>query len=187
MVQLIDLWVASLLPGDILDLTFEIVAVTADGQTVRSSPLDGLRFARGYIVLATHEMWWEGPRTGTPHGLRAHTIHVADQDATLAQAPASAPGPSVTLANLARVLPHVATAYPSVEWRSAPDHNYRSPLHAYLLALGLLCTACGSSAPGSPGSQPAADTARPGRRFVEPVVASYVAHARTSARSNRAT
>jgi hypothetical protein len=150
MVQLIDLWVASLLPGDVFDLMFEIVACTADGETAGVAALEGLRFAQGFLVIATRELWWDGPRTGTPHGLRVQSIAVRDQAQPIPK-PSGAALPSVTLAHLARVLPHAVAAYPSVEWRSAPDDSARSPLHAYLLALGLLCTACGS---GAPGSQP---------------------------------
>src|SRR5580700_9753930 len=72
MVSLMDLWVATLLPADVLDVTFEIV--TDEVDAVRpSAPLDGLRFARGFIATATRELWWENAADRALHGARAHS------------------------------------------------------------------------------------------------------------------
>ena len=144
MVQLVDLWVASLLPGDLLDLAFELVAVDTGGTVVRRR-LDGLTFMRGLVAVTTRQLWWaEGEREGLPHGLflREVTVHHAPpspEEAPRPAAPPARPAPSATI--LARVLPIARRPYPAVVVRAAPrDPVERSPLHAYLLALGLLAT-----------------------------------------------
>jgi hypothetical protein len=115
MVQLIDLWVATMLPWEVLDLTFDVIAAAPVGDSILCGPLDGLRFAGGFVDLATRELWWDDPRDDTPHGLRAVAV-VANVRAESERQPAPPPRPSVTLASLARLLPHGTAAYPTVEW-----------------------------------------------------------------------
>jgi len=145
MVPLIDLWVASLLPADVFDVTFEIVTIDGEGEALRSAPLDGLRFARGFIAASTRELWWEDAADRALQGVVAHSIVACarvEARTPLAQAaPASPSTHAVSVADLRRLLPHVGRSYPTVELRAKPEsQEARTPLHAYLLALGLLTT-----------------------------------------------
>jgi hypothetical protein len=143
MVSLMDLWVATLLPADVLDVTFEIVTDEGDAAR-RSAPLDGLRFGRGFIATTTRELWWENAADRALHGARAHSVLVHVEPGPLAPAEA-VPSPSpVAAAHLCRLLPHASRNYPPVQWRRAVDveegaEQGRS-LRAYLLALGLRTT-----------------------------------------------
>jgi hypothetical protein len=142
MVSLMDLWVATLLPADVLDVTFEIV--TDEGDTARrSAPLDGLRFGRGFIATTTRELWWEDAADRALQGARAQSVLVHVEPGPLALAE-PVPGPSpVATANLSRLLPHASMTYPPVQWRRAVDVEEGpepGTLHAYLLALGLRTT-----------------------------------------------
>jgi hypothetical protein len=69
-----DLWVASGIPVDLLDATFEIVADDARGATVRSRPIDGVALLRAFVELSSHRLWWDGPREGLLHGLVVRSI-----------------------------------------------------------------------------------------------------------------
>jgi hypothetical protein len=118
MVALIDLWVASLLPGDVFDRAFEIVACEAGG-TEHRVVLDGLHFARGFFALRTRELWWADRADGALHGLRVKSIVVRAKAEPLHIVPP--PRPSVarapSVADLRRLLPHTAAGYPFVEFR----------------------------------------------------------------------
>jgi hypothetical protein len=143
MVSLMDLWVATLLPADVLDVTFEIE--TEEGDAVqRSAPLDGLRFARGFIATTTRELWWEDAADRALQGAHARSVLVRVEAGPLALAEAVAsPPPAAPTADLRRLLPHTSRTYPPVEWRRAGEEEGPEPagsLHAYLLALGLLVT-----------------------------------------------
>ena len=122
MVQLIDLWVASMLPGMLLDHTFEIVTTAAGPEATTSAPLDALHFARGLVALATRELWWDDPADTPLNGRRVESIVARAQaepslDVT---APRSQVRRAISMPDLRRLLPHTARAYPFVEWRSVP-------------------------------------------------------------------
>jgi hypothetical protein len=122
MVPLIDLWVASLLPGDLLELVFEIVTSGPGGAVRCSPPIDPLRFARGFIEIETRELWWDDPDDGNLHGLRARTIVVAAKVQRPPPPPPAKPAEhrTISFAELRRLLPHAVDAYPPVLLRSAP-------------------------------------------------------------------
>jgi hypothetical protein len=73
---LVDLWVASALPGDLFDSRFEIVAEDSTGNAVWSAPIDGLLLPRAFVEIATRRFWWDGPRAGLPHGLVVRSVVV---------------------------------------------------------------------------------------------------------------
>lgn len=73
-VPLVDLWVASLLPGDLVDMAFAIVAEDATGAAVLSPPLEGACLPRAFIDWSSHRLWWDGPRSGIPHGLAVRSV-----------------------------------------------------------------------------------------------------------------
>jgi hypothetical protein len=72
MVCLMDLWVASGLPGDFLDLSFEIVTV----RSARAVTLEPERFARGHLSLATRELWRDDSEVQGSTGLCVRSIVV---------------------------------------------------------------------------------------------------------------
>jgi len=123
MVSLMDLWVATLLPGDIFDLSFRMVT----GAASKADPaclLDGMLFARGFIDLGTRQVWWSDAAAGQLVGACPRVIVVShpEQGRTLAASTAlparAAPrGPSLT--DLCRLLPIAAMRYPAVQWRDA--------------------------------------------------------------------
>ena len=121
MVQLIDLWVASGLPGDLLDLTFEIVTLGPGGEVGCSAPLGPTELARGYVSLAKRELWWDDQVGSTLDGLCVHTIVVCGAAAPASRvAPPEAPEKGgVSTVDLRRLLPHMAVRYPIVQWRVA--------------------------------------------------------------------
>jgi hypothetical protein len=121
MVQLIDLWVASLLPGDILDRTFEIVTSSARGAAQRVGTLDALHFARGFIVLGTCELWWRDPADGAFNGrcVESIVVRVKAEPLPLVALPRPRVARAPSASDLRRLLPHTAAGYPFVEWRSA--------------------------------------------------------------------
>jgi hypothetical protein len=119
MVRLMDLWVATLLPGDIFDLSFKIRAFDlADGRR-RVARVDGLVFARGFLVTATRELWWENEAEGVLAGSRIYAVEVCTAVDAPTAAPETAwrPGPA-SVATIHRLLPLTRVAYPPVEWRS---------------------------------------------------------------------
>ena len=73
---LVDLWVASALPGDLFDSRFELVAEDSTGNTVWSAPIDGLLLPRAFVEIASLRFWWDGPRGELPHGLVVHSVVV---------------------------------------------------------------------------------------------------------------
>lgn len=118
-----DLWVASLFPGDVLDLSFDIVTCADGGADPRTASLDALHFARGFIVPATRELWWDDPADRVLHGRRAQSIAVRrtaepTPDVRPAPDPAQSSSGSGTsaVARIHQLLPHTAR-YPRVEWR----------------------------------------------------------------------
>jgi hypothetical protein len=121
-VQLVDLWVATMMPWDVLDLTFDVVARAPDGPALVYGPIDGLHFAQGFVTLSTRELRWDDARQGTPHGLRAVAVIAHVRAEPSAREPAPAPvmplAAPVTPPNVLRLLPHAA-AYPAVKWRLA--------------------------------------------------------------------
>jgi hypothetical protein len=118
LVQLIDLWVASLLPGEFLDLRFSLVTSDDAGVVRRSPPLEALRFARGYVTRRDHKLFWEGAADSALNGLRLESIEVAPALAPVLRiVPATAPPvrPAPLKLDLRRLLPH-AHSYPQVQW-----------------------------------------------------------------------
>jgi hypothetical protein len=119
MVQLMDLWVASLLPGEFLDLRFSLVTSDAAGVVRRSAPLEALHFARGFVSRRERTLFWQQPDDGSLNGLRLESIEVAP-----ALAPVLRMVPARTLPvrppplrlDLRRLLPH-AMPYPQVQWQ----------------------------------------------------------------------
>ncbi len=124
MVDLMDLWVASLLPDDFLDLRFEIVTA-GPGGTVRCSPVEPLEFARGRIDLEERQLWWDAPEDNPLNGHRALSIVVLRREPShtepLPQIASTKPEVHriKSVADLQRLLPHVPRVYPRVEVRSA--------------------------------------------------------------------
>jgi hypothetical protein len=82
-VPLIDLWVASQLPGDLPDMEFEIVAegVTDDG--VAPPAIAGPSLPRAYLEVQTRRLWWDGPRNGLPHGRVVRSVVIRESVAGL--------------------------------------------------------------------------------------------------------
>jgi hypothetical protein len=121
MVSLIDLWVASLLPGSFLDLTFQIVASGAGGAVRANAPVDALLFARGFVAVTQHELWWDDPADAALNGFRLHSVVVRADVSPLPPSPPTRPEQTRApiVANLARILPVAAFGYPAVQWRSA--------------------------------------------------------------------
>jgi hypothetical protein len=73
-VPLVDLWVATLMPGDLLDMEFEIVAEGTTAGGVRPPAIAGPRLPSAYLELKTRRLWWDGPREGLPHGRVVHSV-----------------------------------------------------------------------------------------------------------------
>lgn len=119
MVSLIDLWVASLLPGNFLDLTFQVVASGAGGAVRANAPVDALLFARGFVAVREHELWWEDPADAALSGFRLHSVVVRADVSALPPPPRPVEISPAPIANLARILPIAAIGYPTVLWRSA--------------------------------------------------------------------
>jgi len=63
LVPLVDLWVASGLPGNLLDLAFEMITTDSVGGAIRTNTLDPQRFARGFVGLHGGQLWWDDPAT----------------------------------------------------------------------------------------------------------------------------
>jgi hypothetical protein len=123
MVSLMDLWVATLLPGDIFDLSFRMVT-RAGSEADPACLLDGMLFARGFIDPDTRQLWWGDAAAGPLVGACPRVVVVTqpEQGRTVAPPPprptlVPARGPS--LSDLRRLLPIAATRYPAVEWRDA--------------------------------------------------------------------
>jgi hypothetical protein len=66
-VSLADLWVASLFPGDLVDLAFGFTVLDPRRHGVRTlPPLDALLFAKGHLTIGTRELWWDDPSDVPP-------------------------------------------------------------------------------------------------------------------------
>jgi hypothetical protein len=123
MVSLMDLWVATMLPGDIFDLSFRMVTGVAS-ETDPACEVDGMLFAHGFIDIATRQLWWSD---GAPSALvgacprtilvTSHAQPVRTHSPPARTTPATAPRLSVV--DLRRLLPIASTRYPAIEWRDA--------------------------------------------------------------------
>lgn len=132
MVHLMDLWVASLLPGDFLDLRFEIVTTGSGGAVRCSHAIEALEFSRGTIDVDSHTLSWDTPGGHLLNGLRALSIVVIPTASSqvVSIKPIASPAtvastkPTVhrisSVADLQRLLPYVPRVYPKVELRLAP-------------------------------------------------------------------
>jgi hypothetical protein len=120
-VLLMDLWVATMLPGDIFDLTFRILTSSVASESDPAFVVDGMVFAGGYVVIATRELWWSDPAGIHLAGVCPRAIVVSDRaeraHTQSAQTPAARSGPSVL--DLRRLLPSASLRYPAIEWRDA--------------------------------------------------------------------
>ena len=126
MVSLMDLWVATLLPGDFLDLSFEIVVTSKNGATQHLAPVDALQFARGHLAIDSRALAWEDG-SADAEAAAVVTIIVHDAASVIVTPPpvvaaTRAPAPS-PMAGLERMLPRGFSAdrYPSVAWRFKKD------------------------------------------------------------------
>ena len=127
MVSLMDLWVATLLPGDFLDLSFEIVVTSKNGAPQHLAPVDALQFARGHLAIDSRALAWEDGSTDV-ESAAVVTIIVHDAASEIVTPPppvvatTRAPAPSA-MAGLERMLPRGFSAdrYPSVAWRFKKD------------------------------------------------------------------
>jgi hypothetical protein len=124
MAHLMDLWVASSLPGEFLDLHFELVT-SGPGDTIhRSRPLEPLHFARGMVDVTRRDLWWDDPADRVLIGLRMESVVVV-REAPPARDAAPESGvrrvAPVSIDHLHRLLPRVVRAYPTVEWRKITD------------------------------------------------------------------
>jgi len=125
MVPLMDLWVATMLPGDIFDLSFRMVTgVASEGDP--ACVIDGMTFARGFIDIATRQLWWSDGAAEALVGTCLRTILVTRQaqpvrsrPALVRTTPATTPAttPQLSVADLRRLLPIATTRYPAIEWR----------------------------------------------------------------------
>ena len=79
-VPLVDLWVATLSPGDLPDLEFEVVAEGLTEDAVR--PIAGANLPRAYLELITRRFWWDGPYNGLPHGRVVRSVIVREASQT---------------------------------------------------------------------------------------------------------
>jgi len=79
LVPLVDLWVASGLPGNLLDLAFEMITTDSVGGAIRTNTLDPQRFARGFVGLHGGQLWWDDPADAALNGSVARTIFVRQQ------------------------------------------------------------------------------------------------------------
>ncbi len=77
MAPLVDLWVASALPGDLFNSRFEIVAEDPTGRGTGSVPIDGLLLPRAFVDVSTLRLWWDGPNVGVPHGLVVQSVVIS--------------------------------------------------------------------------------------------------------------
>lgn len=116
MVRLINLWVATMLPGLLLDLEFEIVAARSGQVALPRPPVDAMRFARGHVGLTTRELLWDDPQDGALNGLVVEAIIARAPIPPLrAVTPARSGRPSPSVAALLR---HAVDSYSLVEMRS---------------------------------------------------------------------
>jgi hypothetical protein len=68
LVPLVDLWVASGIPGHLLDLAFEVITTDPTGGGIRANTFDPQRFARGFVALYDGRLWWDDPAEAALNG-----------------------------------------------------------------------------------------------------------------------
>jgi hypothetical protein len=71
--------VASGLPGNLLDLAFDLVTSDPSDRAIRTSTFDPQRFARGFVALHRGQLWWDDPAEATLNGRVARAIVVRPQ------------------------------------------------------------------------------------------------------------
>jgi hypothetical protein len=122
MVGLIDLWVSTMLPGDIFDMRFTLLAAASGSSGAASEvvSVDGLSFARGFLAVGTRELFWPDRENAGVVGARVDAI-VTSGCVARARAPrARAPrAPRTRGIDLRRILPMLSTPYPPIAWRVA--------------------------------------------------------------------
>jgi hypothetical protein len=78
-VPLMDLWVATMLPGDVFDLTFRILTSSVASESDPSFLVQGMVFAGGHIAIATRELWFSDPAGVHLAGVCPRAIVVNDR------------------------------------------------------------------------------------------------------------
>ena len=128
MVSLMDLWVATLLPGDFLDLSFEVVVLSKNGVERHLAPVDALQFARGHLAIDSRSLAWEDGSTDVDGGAVVKiVVHDASSEIAIPTPPPVVAAPrasaSSSIARLERMLPRgfSANRYPPVAWRFKKD------------------------------------------------------------------
>ena len=121
MVRLIDLWVATMLPEDVLDVRFTLVTSGSPAQVVT---VDGLSFARGFIALDTRALFWPDGENAPLAGSRATTI-VAHGSASARKERGASAGRVAPVVDLRKLLPILSAPYPTVAWRLAEAREAR--------------------------------------------------------------
>ncbi|HTQ47168.1 MAG TPA: hypothetical protein VMI75_30645 [Polyangiaceae bacterium] len=81
-VPLIDLWVATLLPGDLPDMEFEVVAEGVTEDAVSPPMIAGPDLPRAYVELRTLRFWWDGPYNGLPLGRVVRSVIIRQTSLT---------------------------------------------------------------------------------------------------------
>jgi hypothetical protein len=76
LVPLVDLWVASGLPGNLIDLAFEMITTDPIDRATRTNTFDPQRFARGFVALDDGHLWWDDPAEAALNGRVARAIFV---------------------------------------------------------------------------------------------------------------
>ena len=123
-VSLMDLWVATLLQEDVLDLVFELITPPRSGIT--RALTDGLVFARGFVGIDSRELWWKDPMECPLHGAPLAEVLV---HATGRRIIALAPAPAQRSA-IERRLADYADRYPNVVWREKEPAEAVVPLRS---------------------------------------------------------
>jgi hypothetical protein len=110
-VSLVDLFIATLLPDDLFDLTFEIATTHRDGPRrarARRGPFDGLRLAHAYVAVETRTLHWDEGAPPIAEGARVDAVLVRRR----APPPARATTDARALA--AELLPLARAPYPPI-------------------------------------------------------------------------
>jgi hypothetical protein len=123
-VSLMDLWVATLLEEDVLDLVFELITPRRVGMT--RALTDGLIFARGFLGIDSRELWWKDPLECPLHGAPLAEVLVHPAGRRIVALP---PAPAQRSA-LERRLADYADRYPNVVWREKDPVESVGPLRS---------------------------------------------------------